>query len=390
MLLLAVVVLFSQIIITVTSCPLATINCTVQYADDVTGTVNTTQYCHVDNCTVKIIKTGDVLDIVYLDDQFIIGCSKTDSIILLRTADSNMGSCTQADTATVTLTEQVLEITLVLLTLLLNTLLIILIIQRRIYTTMAILLLLAATIVSSIFQIAFVVYESLTFFWPTSNAMCIVFVIFITTALHCSALLVLEMFVVIAATFYKSVRNILPKEKTIKEKCRMLLIFLIVAVSISLLVNIARGLLIFSYDDVFITDDGHCFSTSHMLGEVNQAAMHINTATILIILFATASVFILIVVLFCVLSKRNSVKVGEINRKLVKLAVILFGSAGISLIVFFILRFSTDSQYRSVVALVLIVCERICILIILSSVKVETTHQATSNVENNCVISKNV
>ena len=83
--LLAVVVLFSQSlaqsIITVNNCPLATIICTVHpYDDNVTG--GTTQYCHVDNCTVKIIKTGNVLDIVYLDDQFIVvACSKTDSII---------------------------------------------------------------------------------------------------------------------------------------------------------------------------------------------------------------------------------------------------------------------------------------------------------------------
>ena len=42
-----VVVLFYEIIIKVTSCPLATINCI--YDDDVTSTVNTTQYCHVDN-----------------------------------------------------------------------------------------------------------------------------------------------------------------------------------------------------------------------------------------------------------------------------------------------------------------------------------------------------
>ncbi|XP_065907324.1 uncharacterized protein [Dysidea avara] len=382
MLLLAVVVLFSQSIITVTSCPLATINCTVQCDDDVNITVNTTLYCHIDNCTVKIIKTGDalVLDIVYLDDQCIIGCSKTDSIILLRTTNSNMGSCTQVDTAIV---EQALEITLAVLILLLNTLLIILIIQRRIYTTMAILLLLAATTVSAIFQITFVIYESMKFFWPTSNAVCIVFVTFITATVHCSALLVLEMFVVIAATFYKSVRNMPPKEKTFKEKCRMLWIFLIVAISFSLLINIATGLLFFLYDDVFITDDGYCFSVSHLLGEINQAAMYINTATILIILFATASVFILIVVLFCVLSKRNSVNIDEINRKLIKIAVILFGSIGISLIVFYIVALSTDSVYSSVVALALIVCERICILIILSRAKVETTHQTTSNVENN-------
>ena len=382
--LLAVVVLFSQSIITVISCPPATINCTVHYDDDhVKGTVNTTQYCHVDNCTVKIIKTGDILDIVYLDDQFIIGCSKTDSIILLKATNSNMVSCTQADTATITLTEQVLHITVEVLVLLVNTLLIILIIKRRIYTTMALFLLLAATIFSSIVYIVSLIYELMEFVWPTSNTVCIIFLIIITTALHCSALLVLEMFVVIAVTFYKSFKTIPPKEKTFKEKFRMFWIFLSVAISISLLINIARSLLFFLNDDILITDDGYCIPLSD--GEEDPVAMYINTATILAIVLATASVFVLIMVLFCVLSKHNSVTVTDINRKLLKIAVILFGSIGISIIVFYIVAHSTDSGYANVVALALIFCERICILIILLRVKTETTHQATSNVENSCV-----
>ena len=89
--------------------------------------------------------------------------------------------------------------------------------------------------------------------------------------------------------------------------------------------------------------------------------MHIYTVTILIIVLVTASVFVLIVVLFCVLSKHNSVTV---SRKLVKIAVILN-----------IVVFSTDSFYSSVVGLALIVYERMCILIILSRVKGETTQQ---------------
>ena len=257
------------------NCPLATINCTVQpYGDDnVTG--GTTQYCHVDNCTVKIIKTGNVLDIVYLDDQFIVaGCSKTDSIILLiiSASNSNMGSCTQADTATVTLTEQVLHITLLVLVLLVNILIIVLIIHRRIYTTMAVLLLLAATMFSSILYIVGLIYEFMEFVWPTSNTVCIIFRVFLTTALHCGTILILEMFVVIGATFYKSFKNMPPKEKTFKEKFRMLWIFLIVAISISLLIDTIRGLLLFLNDDILITDDGYCIPLTE--GEEDQAAIY--------------------------------------------------------------------------------------------------------------------
>ena len=308
---------------------------------------------------------------------------------LFSQAQSHMGSCTQVDTATVNLTEQVLHITVVVLVSLVNTLLIILIIQQRIYTTMALFLLLAAAIFSSIAYIVSLIYELMEFVWPTSNTMCIIFLLFIITAFHCSVLLVLEMFVVIAATFYKSFKNIPPKQKPFKEKFRMFLIFLTMAISISLLINIIRSLLFFLNDDILITDDGYCIPLSD--SKEDPAAMYINTATVLAIVLATAlaSVFVLIVVLFCVLSKHNSVTVSDINRKLLKIAVILIGSIGINIIVLYTIAFSTNSDYNSLFALAMIFCERICILIIISRVKTETTHQATSNVENNCVISNN-
>ena len=220
------------------------------------------------------------------------------------------------------------------------------------------------------------------FVWPTSNTVCIILRVFLSTVLHCSEILILEMFVVIAATFYKSFKNMPPKEKTFKEKFRRLWIFLIVAISVSLLINTIRGLLIFVNDDIFITDDGYCISLMTE-GAEDQAAVYIAIATILTIVFATASVFVLIIVLFCVLSKHNSVTVNEINRKLVKIAVILIGSTGISIIVFYVVALSTHSIYSSVFALAMRACEQICILIILSRVKGETTHQATSSVESN-------
>ena len=146
---------------------------------------------------------------------------------------------------------------------------------------MAVLLLLAATMFSSILYIVSLIYEFMEFVWPTSNTVCIIFHVFLTTALHCSAILILEMFVVIAATFYKSFKNIPPKEKTFKEKIRMLWIFLIVAISISLLIDTIRGLLFFLNDDILITDDGYCIPLTE--GEEDQAAIYIATATILTI-----------------------------------------------------------------------------------------------------------
>ena len=72
---------------------------------------------------------------------------------------------------------------------------------------MALLPLLAATIFSSILYTVSLIYEFMEFVWPACNVVCIIILLFITTALYCSVLLVLEMFVVIAATFYKSFKT---------------------------------------------------------------------------------------------------------------------------------------------------------------------------------------
>ena len=49
--------------------------------------IDVTQYCHVDNCTVKIIKTGDELNITYHDDQYHLGCTTT-TLYLLEVNDN--------------------------------------------------------------------------------------------------------------------------------------------------------------------------------------------------------------------------------------------------------------------------------------------------------------
>ena len=79
------------VLLAANGCPLDPINCTIPYDDQLNISsdviIDATQYCHVDNCTVKIIKTGDELNITYHDDQYHLGCTTT-TLYLLEVNDS--------------------------------------------------------------------------------------------------------------------------------------------------------------------------------------------------------------------------------------------------------------------------------------------------------------
>jgi len=84
--LLIAVILLNEVVL-LTSCPLSAFNCAAQYnlTTDDTIVINSTQYCHIDNCTVRIIETRDILNIgTNYSDQYIIGCyNDTATAILL-------------------------------------------------------------------------------------------------------------------------------------------------------------------------------------------------------------------------------------------------------------------------------------------------------------------
>ena len=85
------------VLLAANGCPLDLINCTIPYDDLNISTVviiDVTQYCHVDNCTVKIIKTGDELNIAYHNDQYHLGCTTT-TLQLLEVNDNTTSYCEQ-------------------------------------------------------------------------------------------------------------------------------------------------------------------------------------------------------------------------------------------------------------------------------------------------------
>ena len=370
------IVLFSQIIITVTSCLPATINCTVQYYDDITGTVNTTQYCHVDNCTVKIIKTGDVLDIVYLEDQYIIGCGKTDNVVVLQT-EHNVSSKTfcSPDTEKTTVSEHIINLSFAVSAFLLNNVLIVFMIRRKLYSSMSLLLLLTSAIIETASFIVFFVYVLMEFVWPVSNTVCIVLTNASGVTARCINLLIIEMFMVIGSKFYDSVKIRPAVEKTSMEKIKMFWIFLTISVVISILLNLPRAL-IFTLDGVtLINDDDYCIPWK-LLHQVNSVADIITKMVVAVILLTTILLFSLIMVLFFILSKRNSIKGKEINKQLAKIAVILMCSTGIDSVVYYTVTYFTDSIYNFAIGSVFILGERIGILFVLS--RVQKTRQVTS------------
>jgi len=87
------------VLLAANGCPLDSINCAIPYDDlNISNVViiDATQYCHVDNCTVKIIKTGDELNITYHNDQYHLSCTTT-TLLLLEVNDNITSYCEQEE-----------------------------------------------------------------------------------------------------------------------------------------------------------------------------------------------------------------------------------------------------------------------------------------------------
>ena len=130
------------VLLAANGCPLDLVNCTIPYDDLNISTVviiDATQYCHVDNCTVKMIKTGDELNIAYHNDQYYLGCTTT----TLQLLEVNDKFCEQTNNKMIV---GILDSIACILMVGLNISIAIVIIKHKQYSSLSIRFLLAATV----------------------------------------------------------------------------------------------------------------------------------------------------------------------------------------------------------------------------------------------------
>ena len=243
-------ILLSDIILLTRSCPLATINCTVQYNVTINDTIviNSTQYCYIDNCTVRIIETGDVLNIANYSNQYNIGCYDDTATAILLEADDEMHDdhhfCRPDQTMErrdfiISTTEHVLDVIGVSFCLVINV--IIAVILLKLHSSFLFQLLLASTMLYVVAYTAIMTYELSEFAFTAPVGYCYFIVNVQSTLSQCARFIEFEAILTICYIFYKSSHC----QLIIINESKWLCAYLIVASSYSIVVNIIRATLLF-------------------------------------------------------------------------------------------------------------------------------------------------
>ena len=302
-------------------CPLDPINCTIPY-DDINNSavviIDATQYCHVDNCTVKIIKTGDELNIAYHNDQYHLGCTTT-TLRLLEVNDDISSYCEQEyDNIKPSLIHIVANYALLTIGFALNILILTVIIKQKKYSTLPFSLLLVSTIMWITMHLVFYINILTVYTIQTPNGVCITVLLILNGLLQgANSEIVLTIFY----TFYRCYKlySVLSEEATRKLFWRSIGVM----VCVIIIFNTSRVLIIVLQDASYVTAAGYCIAHPDMMGitpftQYSSIALYTSTVIVQITFSVCRGI------LLHTLSKNNnSTQANSSHKCLLKITVIL-------------------------------------------------------------------
>ena len=248
-------------------CPLDPINCTIPY-DDINNNaaviIDATQYCHVDNCTVKIIKTGDELNITYYNDQYHLDCTTT-TLQLLEVNDNTSSYCEQEyDNTKPSLFLIVANYALLTIGFAVNILTLTVIIKQKKYSTLPFHLLLVSTILWMAMQFVLFINTLTVYTIQAPNGVCIAVLLILNGLLQGANFIETEIVLTIFYTFYRcyKLHSVLSEEATRKLFWRSIGVM----VCVIIIFNTSRVLIIILQDASYVTAAGYCIAHTDMMG----------------------------------------------------------------------------------------------------------------------------
>ena len=342
-------------------CPLDLINCTIPYDELNISTVmiiDATQYCHVDNCTVKLIKTGDELNIAYYNDQYHLGCTTT----TLQLLEVNDKLCRQRSETKPSTLSHILDSVLSIVAFIIHISILIAIIKQKMCSSLPFRLLLAATVVWIICYGVTTILSFMRYILMVPNAFCIT-ILFLTISLgHCAMVIEFEMFLAILYTFYRCYRlsPLLSKETIRKFFWRSVT----VAVCVIVVINSSRVAVVFQEAN-YLTYDGYCIAVE-TISEVTPFMLYISVTLSMFLLIAEIVVFICIGLLFLVLLRNNSFTETTNNHKymkdMIRILIILLSSSMLSILVSYAVAAAFNPDYHTAICTFAMICERCVVL----------------------------
>ena len=361
---LLIVILLYQVIAITKCCPPVTTNCTLHYDNDIMNNavvINSTQYCRVDECTVKLTGTGSLLNISPYNDEYYISCGQENVSSLLEIPIAEDNYCNEGH-KDLSMMEKISDITGTLIILLFIILIVITIILMKLYTSLPVQLLLSANILWVICFFLVTVHKTTQYCFSISAKYCLFSVTLVSLTVISARIIEFQMILTIGYIFY-SCKKCSTNQPALVHKKRILFMYLATAVGISILVNGIRVILLANDITNLSTAEGHCVRFKQMI-EVDQTAECLYRAVLGLTTLASLVTFIFVAYLAYFLSKHNSIEIKEINRKLFKIVTIMISTSGLSLLVVIVdtNSFNTPSY---LLACLLILCEKCLILYIL-------------------------
>ena len=350
------------VLLAANGCPLDLINCTIPYDDLNISTVviiDATQYCHVDNCIVKMIKTGDELNIAYHNDQYHLGCTTT-TLQLLEVNDKLCRQRIEPKTSTLL---HILNSVLSIVAFIIHISILIAIIKQKMCSSLPFRLLLAATVVWILFNALTTIHSFMRYILKVPNALCITTLFLAISLGHCAMVIEFELFLAILYTFYRCYRlsPLLSKGSIRKFFWRSVT----VAVCVVVVINSSRVAVVFQ-DANYLTYDGYCIAIE-TISKVTPFMLYISVTLSMFLLIAEIVVFICIGLLLLVLLRNNGYTETTNSHKymkdIIRILIILVSASILSVNVSYLVATVLNPGYLYAIGTFAKICERCVILI---------------------------
>ena len=233
------------------------INCTIPYGDLNISLIDDAEYCHVDNCTIKITKTSDELNIAYYNDQYLVSCDQKSTAVFLEVNDTTINNlCEPGKNVKPSLFIQIMKYFVTLLVVFVNISILIILVKQNKYTSLPIRLLLPSNIIWVVCGMATVAHNKARFTVKTPNGACITLLILETSSFQGANFIEMEVVFAIFYTFNRCYKlySVLSEEATQKLFWRLIAVVFIMMT----IFTISRVLVMIMQEAVYVTSDGYC------------------------------------------------------------------------------------------------------------------------------------
>ena len=330
-------------------------NCTV--------IVSTSQYCFVDNSTIRIKEDDKIINIFYYCDHYVTASNQTHVILFLYNDTTELPYCTTR-TDGWNITVQVLRLAAILIDVVACLLLALYLLHRKLYSILQFKLLLLADVFYLLTLALFFVYTILEFAVHVPSVVCLILFHVIRGLARCAAGLQTAMIMITCYAFYRC-HKLKPKFSS-SHKVKIFRMCLIGSSIYSGVITV----MIVSFDLLlkyrYSTDNGYCIAFDKSFKERKVSSL-IYTAFAVITIIICIVILMINITLFRLLTKRITEPVNtvatEINKKLFKLTVVLTCMVGISLLVYYTVQ-SIAVEHAPLSGIILFMFERIMLLYI--------------------------